>query len=74
MDDRDLDTAFPDRGKHKGIASLRYDILKLFIAPGRHQYRACNKLLADEPADAVLSDLALVGILPLQLSGEPQPR
>ena len=42
LDDRDLDTAFPDRGKRKGIASLRYDILKLFIAPGRHQYRACN--------------------------------
>jgi len=42
LDDRDLDTAFPDRGKHKGIASLRYDILKLFIAPRRHQYRACN--------------------------------
>jgi UDP:flavonoid glycosyltransferase YjiC (YdhE family) len=72
FDDRDLESAFPDRAKQKGIAALRYDILNVFIAPGRHQYRALRQLLAEEPADAVLSDFAFVGILPAQLSSEPR--
>jgi UDP:flavonoid glycosyltransferase YjiC (YdhE family) len=42
FDDRDLDAAFPERRKHKGIAALRYDILQVFIAPAYHQHRACN--------------------------------
>jgi UDP:flavonoid glycosyltransferase YjiC (YdhE family) len=73
FDDRNLDAAFPERAVQKGIAAVRYDILHLFIAPGRHQYRALRQLLADEPTDAVLSDFAFVGILPMQLSGEPRP-
>ena len=72
FDDRDLDASFPERGKQKGIASLRYDLLNVFIAPGRHQYRALRQLLAEEPADAVLSDFAFVGVLPARLSGEPR--
>jgi UDP:flavonoid glycosyltransferase YjiC (YdhE family) len=42
FDDRDLDAAFPNRRKHKGIAALRYDILQVFIPPAYHQHRLCN--------------------------------
>ncbi len=73
FDDRDLATSFPERAKNKGIASLRFDLLNVFIAPGRHQYRALQQLLVDEPANAVLSDFAFVGVLPLHLGAEPHP-
>jgi UDP:flavonoid glycosyltransferase YjiC (YdhE family) len=73
FDDRDLDAAFPERRKHKGIAALRYDILQVFIAPAYHQHRALQQLFSEEPADAVLSDFAFAGMLPILLSGEPRP-
>lgn len=73
FDDRNLDEAFPERRRQKGIAALRYDILQVFIAPARYQHRALQQLLADEPADAVLSDFAFAGMLPILISGEPRP-
>ena len=73
FDDRDFNASFPERGKQKGIAALRFDIVHVFIAPGHHQYRALQRLLADQPADAVLSDFAFVGMAPMMVSGEPHP-
>ena len=73
FDDRDLDAAFPERRKHKGIAALRYDILQVFIAPAYHQHRALQHLFSEEQADAVLSDFAFAGMLPILLSGQPRP-
>jgi MGT family glycosyltransferase len=73
FDDRDLDAAFSERRKHKGIAALRYDILQVFIAPAYHQHRALQHLFSEEQADAVLSDFAFGGMLPILLSGQPRP-
>jgi MGT family glycosyltransferase len=74
FDDRDLDAAFPERARLKGIAGLRYDIVQIFIAPGHQQYRALQHLLTDEPADAVLSEFTFGGTAPMMVSGEPHPR
>jgi UDP:flavonoid glycosyltransferase YjiC (YdhE family) len=72
FDDRDLDAAFPERRNHKGIAALRYDILQVFIAPAYHQHRALQHLFSQEQANAVLSDFAFAGMLPILLSGQPR--
>lgn len=74
FDDRDVDVAFPARrAQRKGLGALRFDLQNVFIAPGSHQYRALRRLIAVEPTDAVLSDFAFVGVLPLILDGDPRP-
>lgn len=70
FDANDLDAAFPERTKKKGVAKLRFDIDNLFSNPMPHQYRALQEMLAPGTVDAVLVDSAFCGVLPLAL----QPR
>ncbi len=68
-DDRDPDTAFPQRRELTGLARLRFDMDNIFINPIPAQAAAVSELLAD-PADAVLTDSAFLGAIHLLL----QPR
>ncbi|MER7766473.1 nucleotide disphospho-sugar-binding domain-containing protein [Kitasatospora sp. NPDC096140] len=69
FDDRDLDASFPGRSSlPPGPERLAFDARHVFIAPIPVQYRALLALLADFPADAVIADAFLQGVLPLALS------
>jgi UDP:flavonoid glycosyltransferase YjiC (YdhE family) len=63
-DDRDPDTAFPQRRKLTGLARLRFDMDNIFINPIPAQAAAVTEQLAD-PADAVLTDSAFLGAIHL---------
>jgi MGT family glycosyltransferase len=55
------DEAFPARVGLRGPAALRFDMINLFLRPGRGQLAALEAALADEPADAVLTEPLFVG-------------
>jgi MGT family glycosyltransferase len=55
------DAAFPERAGLTGSAAIRFDMLHLFLAPGRAQYDALTALLARERVDAVLTEQLFVG-------------
>ncbi|OBF30523.1 glycosyl transferase, UDP-glucuronosyltransferase [Mycobacterium sp. ACS1612] len=53
--------------------SGRAEITSVFIDPLAAQYHALRDLLRTETFDAVLSDIAFTGVLPLLLGDEPRP-
>ncbi|WP_375385950.1 glycosyltransferase [uncultured Microbacterium sp.] len=57
----DADAAFPDRRGLTGPAALRYDIVNLFLRPGRAQYDALTRALAEVPTAAVLTEQLFIG-------------
>lgn len=69
-DDADLGSFLPGRGARTGLAAGRHDIIGLFIDPLVAQHRAVAQALAAEAYDAVLTDVAFLGVLPTLL----QPR
>ncbi|MFJ9694317.1 nucleotide disphospho-sugar-binding domain-containing protein [Kitasatospora sp. NPDC101183] len=69
FDDRDLDASFPGRAAlAPGPERLAFDARRVFTDPIPHQYRALLALLEEFPADAVLADAFVQGVLPLALS------
>jgi UDP:flavonoid glycosyltransferase YjiC (YdhE family) len=64
-DDAHLEDWLPDRQRYRGVAAGRYDILGLFIRPLVAQYRALTRALAEDRYDAVVSETAFLGALPL---------
>lgn len=64
-DDAHLERWLPDRGRHRGIAAGRYDIIGMFIRPLAAQHRALRSALAEVPYDAVVAEAAFLGALPL---------
>ena len=64
-DDASLEDWLPERGRHRGIAAGRYDIIGMFIRPLAAQHRALQAALADGPYDAVVCEAAFLGALPL---------
>ncbi|MFG1934686.1 glycosyltransferase [Mycobacterium sp. NPDC048908] len=52
----------------------RAEIMSVFIEPLAAQYQAARDILRAECFDAVLSDIAFTGVLPLLLTDEPRPR
>ncbi|MER7850658.1 nucleotide disphospho-sugar-binding domain-containing protein [Kitasatospora sp. NPDC096077] len=68
-DDRDLDAAFPGRAElAPGPERIAFDVRHVFLDPVPHQYRALLALLAEFPADAVITDAFIQGMLPLALA------
>lgn len=64
--DVDLDDpgpAFPERAGLRGPAAIRFDMLNLFLAPGRAQYEAVRSILAAEPVDAILTEPIFIGVV-----------
>ena len=57
----DADAAFPDRAGLRGPAAIRFDILNLFLRPGRPQYDALRAALDEVPTDAILTEQLFVG-------------
>lgn len=60
-DDSDYDTAFPGRGALKGLKQITFDFKEVFVRPGTSQRKDLLALLAEWPADVILSDPAFVG-------------
>jgi MGT family glycosyltransferase len=67
-DDANLDAWLPGRKQFRGLAAGRYDIIGLFIRPLHSQYYAFTDALASESYDAVVSETAFLGVLPVLLS------
>jgi MGT family glycosyltransferase len=62
--DVNLDDAtgqFPERAGLRGPAALRYDILHLFLRPGREQYEALRGAIEEVATDAVLTEQLFIG-------------
>jgi UDP:flavonoid glycosyltransferase YjiC (YdhE family) len=59
LDDRDLDSLFPERAARKGAARLRWD-LHAFVDMAPGQVADLEDALADEPADAILTDATML--------------
>ena len=67
-DDANLDAWLPGRKRFRGLAAGRYDIIGIFIRPLRSQYYAVTDALASGSYDAVVSETAFLGVLPVLLS------
>jgi hypothetical protein len=67
-DDANLDAWLPGRKQFRGLAAGRYDIIGMFIRPLQSQYYAFTDALASESYDAVVSETAFLGVLPVLLS------
>ncbi len=62
FDDRqDWNQVYPERKSLRGAKSVAFDIEHVFVRPGRDQYRGVMAALADERADAVLTDPTFAG-------------
>jgi MGT family glycosyltransferase len=62
--DVDLDNpnaGFPERAKLRGVPAIRFDMLNLFLRPGRSQFAAVQAALAEAPVDAVLTEPMFIG-------------
>ncbi|WP_033345696.1 glycosyltransferase [Catenuloplanes japonicus] len=56
-----LDRQFPERAAYQGIKQLQWDLANVFVAPTTAQAERVRKLLAEEPADAIVSDVSCYG-------------
>ena len=61
FDDTEPDKVFPDRVGLKGPAGIRYDLTNIFMRPGKYQYDAVQRAIAETPTDAVLSEPLFMG-------------
>lgn len=66
-DDAHLEDWLPDRGRYRGIAAGRYDILGLFVRPLVAQHRAFTEALATGEFHGVVAEAAFMGTLPTLL-------
>ena len=60
-DQQDLAEVFPERAALRGSKAVAFDIVHVFVLPGRGQYEAILAAEASEPVDVILTDPALVG-------------
>ena len=68
FDDRNLNQAFPERTKLKGLAQLRFDLRHIFLRPMKGQVDALRAALATRPADVVLAEPGFWGAAALSLA------
>lgn len=64
-DDSDFDAFLPGRSERSGIASIRHDLVGLFIGTIPAQYGALLSALADRRYDAVVAEAGFLGTVPL---------
>ncbi|HET8629516.1 MAG TPA: nucleotide disphospho-sugar-binding domain-containing protein [Thermomicrobiales bacterium] len=69
-DDADYDAAFPGRSRLKGLDQIKFDFQRVFIAPAPEQAQDLRAILAERPADVVLSDPGFIGAKILYRQGE----
>lgn len=71
LDERQLDTQFPERRKLKGMAAAKWE-LNLIIDSTVHWVTDLLSILRERPADAILADGGMLpGILVAELTGLP---
>ena len=63
-DDADLSGWLPDRGRYRGVAAGRYDVIGLFIRPLQAQNQALADALRAGTYDAVICETGYLGALP----------
>ncbi len=61
LDGEDVDAAFPERTRLKGLDQFRFDISTVFLKPMPAQVADLEELLAAEPTDVLLCDPASFG-------------
>jgi len=61
-DDAELDTAFPGRSLLRGFAQLKFDLKHLFTDAAPGYIADLTTILREFPADALLNDIACVGV------------
>ena len=71
-DDRDATAAFPGRQNKAGVAQLRFDIDHVFLNPIPHQLAAVDEILDRFAPDAVITDTAFLGAVPLAMRPRTQ--
>jgi MGT family glycosyltransferase len=72
FNDLDVNGEFPERAGLKDLAQLKYDLKRVFIDAAPEQLADLREVLAEFPAEVVVSDTAVVGSLMLaELDGPP---
>lgn len=61
FDDQDIEAAFPERAKQHGLARLKFDLMHVFGASIAGQMQDLEEILADFPADVLISDNGFLG-------------
>lgn len=74
FDDRNVSERFPERERLSAVKAIAHDLEHIFVRPGGPQYAALSGLLADEPADAVVTDPTFAaGALLIELPAGERP-
>jgi MGT family glycosyltransferase len=71
FDDLNIDEAYPGRAGRKEIQQFRWDLKHVFTDAAPGQVADLTEILADEPADVLVSDFSVVGVPLLHLKGGP---
>ena len=69
-DDRDVAGAFPGGEDLTGVSRIRFDVENNFVAVMPHQYLGIRSAMSHGPVDAVLSETAFTGVIPLLLEDD----
>lgn len=62
-DDSDVDAAFPGRVGRTGVEGAKWDLRHIFLAAAPSQLRAVDALIAEQPADVILTEAMFFGAL-----------
>jgi UDP:flavonoid glycosyltransferase YjiC (YdhE family) len=60
-DDRPMDEVYPDRAALSGLAKLKWDLKHGFIEPAVEQVEGLRRVVAERPADVLISDPGMNG-------------
>jgi MGT family glycosyltransferase len=71
FDDKELDREFPERGRFRGLAQLKFDMKNVFIEAAPGQLADIRALLESFSADVVLHDPGMIGALLHHEQGGP---
>jgi UDP:flavonoid glycosyltransferase YjiC (YdhE family) len=68
VDLRDVDAAFPQRkAVPAGLERVRFDMERIFVDPVPDQHASIQNLLREFPADVIIADAFVLGVLPMLL-------
>lgn len=70
FDDANVEAAFPERSKFKGVEQFKFDVKHVFIDAAAGEVADMRELFTTWMPDVVLSDLAFVGAMVMYEHGE----
>ena len=71
FDEQDLDASFPGISRRTGLSAFKFGLKHLFIDSASGQLEDIRRILAEFPADVLLSDTAFVGSVFVYEKGGP---